>query len=168
MASNNDGYTLLELLIVIAIIGTLLAIAAISGSSWLKKTDVESQTKTMYVDILNARASAMQRNRAQFVKLENTRYTVYEDTNPGPDGDGVLQETQDREVMHKDIRAAYSITWNPSADDIIEFSTRGLMSGSQCTVWVQNSYGSAYNCIVVSATRIKMGNFDGTSNCITQ
>jgi type IV fimbrial biogenesis protein FimT len=161
---NKKGFSILELIVVLAILGILLSIATISGSTWLNKYRVESQMKEMYVDLMNARASAMQKNRMHFVELTAARYTVYEDTNDGPDGNGTPETALDTPVMRKDI-PSYPIAWN--AGGTIIFNTRGLMSGSERSVWVSDSHGSAYNCVKVSATRILMGGWNGTA-CVTQ
>ena len=165
MAMKNGGFSLIELVVVLAIIGILMGIAGLSGKTWLDKYRVESQTKEMYVDLMNARARAMQRSRMHFVVLTAARYTVYEDTNTGPDGNETPETALDTRVMQKDI-PLYTISWNGSGSNII-FNTRGLMSGSERSVWVSNDFGSAYNCVKISATRIRMGAYNG-SDCIAQ
>jgi len=164
---KNSGFTIIELLVVIGIIGTLLAIAGISGKTWLDKSRVEGQMNQMYVDLMNARVSAMQRGRMHFVTLAATQYTIYEDTNPGPDGDGDLQ-TDDRQVMQKDLNPLYSLTI-PAAASEIYFDSRGLawavppaLLGAGQKIHVTNSYGSAYDCIFIGPTRISMGAWNGT------
>lgn len=166
---NKKGFTLIELVFVILILGVLLAIAGISGRVMLNKYRVESQTNEMYVDLMSARARAMQRSRMHFVELTATRYTVYEDTNTGPDGNETLEPALDTQVVRKDINPLYAIAWNNGAVPIT-FDTRGLISPER-SVWVSSAsdFGSAYSCIVISATRILMGEWNATTSiCVTQ
>jgi prepilin-type N-terminal cleavage/methylation domain-containing protein len=173
---KNSGLSLIELMVVIAIIGTLLAIAGISGTEMLNKYRVESQTKQMYIDLMNARVGALSKNRKFFVTPTATQYTIYEDTNPGPDGDGVLLASDNR-VMQVNLNSTYAVTMTPAASvvDTINFDQRGFVSWSlgivsvptvtQQTIRVTNSYGAAYDCIDISLMKIRMGEWnDGSCN----
>ena len=172
---NNSGFTLLELLIVGIIIAILLGIAAISGRAWLNKYRVETQTKEMYTDLMNARLRAMQRNRTFFVVMAATQYTVYEDTNPAPDGDGVLQLANDTRFLRKNLDANFALTIPPLvAATSINFDSKGLASippggpiNAPQTIRVTAGFNAAYNCIVIELTRITMGAWNG-ANCVVQ
>jgi prepilin-type N-terminal cleavage/methylation domain-containing protein len=176
------GFTMIELLVAMFIIGTLLAIAAVSGTAWMNRSRVESQTKQMYIDLLNARAKAMQRNRMYFAALTTTRYTIYEDSNPAPDGNGTLEAGVggDTQVLQTNLNAAYAVTLAPSAAvvDTVNFSSRGVVSWSlgivsvptvtQQTLYVTSrKFGAAYDCIIIAQTRLTMGAWDG-ANCNVQ
>lgn len=166
---GHKGYSIIELIVVIGIIGSLLAIAAISGSSLLNKYRAESQIRMIYADFMNARTNAMQRNRSYFVTVSSTQYKIYEDRDAADlnssDGDGKFQEASDRVVMQKD-HGVYTMTWNNETTPI-EFNTRGLMSGSERMGYVTKAYGGAYNCIKISSTRIRIGAMNG-KNCDAQ
>jgi len=176
---NNRGFSLLELLVALLIISTLLGIAAISGSVWLNKYRVESQTKTLYTDLMNARAQAMQRNRTFFVVMAATQYSIYEDTNPGPDGDGVLQPANDTRILQKSLNANYSLTIPPVAAASINFEPKGLASMSPglagppplvyltATIFVTARFNAVYDCIVIEPMRTTMGAWNG-ANCVVQ
>ena len=166
---------MIELVIVVAIISTLAAIAGISGKTWLNKYRVEGQTKQMYADLMNARVRAMTKNRKCFATPTATQYTIYEDTNPGPDGDGVLQTASDTKVLQTNLNSSYAVTMTTdhAAADTIIFDPKGMMSWSlggvsvsavtEQWIHVTASYGSAYDCIDITATRIIMGAWNGTS-----
>jgi prepilin-type N-terminal cleavage/methylation domain-containing protein len=175
LRNKNSGFTIIELIVVLGIIAILLAIAVISGRDALNKYRVESQTKQMYADLMNARVSAMSKNRKYFVTPAATQYTIYEDTNNGPDGDGVLQAASDRQVMQRNLNPTYAVTMIPAAAvvDTINFDQRGLVSWSlginavptveQQTIHVTASYGAAYDCIDMSPIKIRMGAWNGAS-----
>ena len=162
---GKDGFTIIELIVVLAIITILLVIAGLAGKSWMDRYYAERQMREMYVDLMNARVSAMQRNRVFFAVLTDTQYTVYEDTSPGPDGNGALDTAADRQVMQKDLSAAYSITWTGA--NTIQFDTKGIVTAGLGAVRTSTLYGSEYNCIALESTRIKMGAWNGT-DCIAK
>jgi prepilin-type N-terminal cleavage/methylation domain-containing protein len=167
---KNSGFTLIELMVIITIIGILIAMAGISGKKWQDRYRVESQTKQMYVDLMNARVSAMQRGRMHFVSLAAAQYTVYADrdaVNPALDGDGVLQTDTDRQVMQKDLNPLYSLTLPENINEL-DFDSRGLASTRPRVITLREEirvaapFGSAYDCIIISPTRISMGAWNGT------
>lgn len=169
---QRKGFTLIEVLLVMIIIAILLGIAGLYAKPWMDKYRVESQTRELYVDLMNARVRAMERNRMHFVAFSPaiasvTRYTVYEDTNTAPDGNGTPEEADDTLIMQKNFNPIYTMTWN-GANARIQFDTRGLMSGSEGAIYVTNrSYGAAPDCVVISASKIRIGVWNG-ANCSAQ
>jgi hypothetical protein len=126
--------------------------------------------KTMFIDLMNARISAMNKNRTYFVTFSPsaasaTQYTIYEDrdaVNPVLDGDGVLQPGTDGVVTRTGLNRAYAIA---SGAGQINFDSRGLVSaglvGTETTIRVIESFGSTCDCITISATKIRTGVMNG-------
>ncbi|HXX81870.1 MAG TPA: prepilin-type N-terminal cleavage/methylation domain-containing protein [Thermodesulfovibrionales bacterium] len=77
---NERGVTLAELVVVIAVIGTLIMALAFSFNKWRASYHAESQTKEMYADLMHARIKAVHQNRLHFVVVGQHHYQIYEDT----------------------------------------------------------------------------------------
>ena len=173
---SKKGFTLIEMLISMAIMGILIGIAGIYGKAYLDRYRVEGQMKQMFADLMNARISAMQRNRTYFVTFgpsaaAATQYTIYADRDPADpatpptlDGDGVLQTGTDEVVTQTRLNPTYKVA---SSAGEIDFSPRGLSGVTMETIRVVGAFGSAYDCIAVSATKIRIGVMNGAT-CVVQ
>lgn len=144
---KQNGYTLLELLVIIAVVCILISIAAVSYTDWTIKFSIENQIKEMYSDIMSARIQAITRNRFHFVNIAALSYTIKDDTNENGDND-----IGDALLLYK--RLSYPIVWNGSPE--ISFNPRGISSASE-TISISNTVKAAYDCIVISKTRINTG-----------
>ena len=71
---NKRGFTLVELVVVIAIITTLLGLATIAFHDWLVKARVEAQVRQMVADISNIRVRAMTRKQRCSLQLDANQY----------------------------------------------------------------------------------------------
>jgi prepilin-type N-terminal cleavage/methylation domain-containing protein len=165
---RNEGITLIELIIVISIIGILVVALGFSFQGWIGGYKIESQIKELYVDLMNSRARAMQRNRTHFVDLpvvQPKQYTIYEDTNPVPDGNGILETASDASILQKNMD--YTII--PAMSFGVRrfsFDKNGLVSNNG-TIRLSSTVTPDYDCIVLFATRINMGQWNGT-DCIAK
>ena len=93
---GRGGFTLLEIMIVIAILGIVAVIGVTNfGGSW-RSTGWRTETKQIYADLMDARGRAMQRNRMFFVQIRRDGYQTREDTNPPPDGNENLESGRRR------------------------------------------------------------------------
>jgi len=180
---TSRGYTLIELLIVLAIIAILLIALAMSFEGWRGKYRVESQVQQLYTDLLEARARAMQRNRAHFVDFTTqTSYAVYDDDSDGAvkvtDGDRLLQvgagPSADTLLPGYPRTVEYRMTYGTSglAQARIDMDRRGIITSvlagaispnlTICLFTDNDADGASdldpdYDCLAVSETRINMG-----------
>jgi prepilin-type N-terminal cleavage/methylation domain-containing protein len=161
---RRGGFTLLEILIVLAIVGIVVMIAVSNFRGMMEKYRVEGETKQMFADLMDARGRAMQRNRTHFVQIaaDNLVYKTYDDTkdviNATPDGDGVLQPGEDTLVVNATVRH----TIHPGGLSNFRFNRNGIASATG-TIWFTSTAQPDYDCITVRETRIKMGKWNGAS-----
>jgi len=170
---KKDGFSLIELLVVMIITGILATLGTVSFTGWVRKHDIESQVREIYTDLMNARLTAMHQNRTHFITLSANQMRAYEDNDPAPNGDGSLTLGSDNplclwerkrdevvdaacpfsgSLSYKNLR--FPATWNGTAT--LEFNARGL-SNSDKSICVFSTHNPSYDCIVVSTTRIRMG-----------
>lgn len=170
----EKGFTLVEILITIAVLGILLAIAAMSAGDMLDRYKVQGQTKQLYSDLMNARVSAMQRNRIFFVTLAANQYAIYEDVYSAaagaitPDGDGILQPVTGQDRLATQTTTLYALASSPPITGFA-FAQNGLVTLATTTVDIRSisTSNAASDCIELSSTRILMGKWNGTT-CIVQ
>jgi len=159
--NNSRGITLVELLVVLAIIGVLGVSLGFAYSGWMSCYKVEKQTKEIYSDMMTARIMAMTRNREYFADFTGpATYRIVEDTNDNSAinvgaGDTVLPSFP-KTVEYKNDANGYGIPVT------FKFSRRGTISPLR-TIRITHDTDPDYDCIVISTTRINMGKMTGDS-----
>ncbi len=158
---SNRGITLIEIIVAISVVGILVAALAFEFQGWFGSYKVESQIKEMYVDLMNARARAMQKNRMHFVDLPSAQpkqYTIYEDTNTAPDGNGTLETASDTQMLQKttDYTIVPALAFG---DTRFNFNKNGLVSHNG-SIRLFSTVTPNYDCIVLFTTRINIGKWE--------
>lgn len=158
---RRGGFTLVEIMIVIAIVGIVALIAASNFRGMMDKYRVEDETKLMFADLMDARGRAMQRNRVFFVQITTDGYNTFEDTNPAPDGNSSLEGSDTRVAS---VTVKHPITTTGGLSDF-RFNRNGIASvtGSIRFTVTTSTTQPDYDCITVRETRIKMGKWNGTA-----
>jgi prepilin-type N-terminal cleavage/methylation domain-containing protein len=160
---KQDGFSLIEMLIVMFLIGILLTLGTLSFSAWNTKNKIETQFRTMYADLMGARSQALYRKRGQSVRITATGFSVYSSI--------ILTTSSIAPIRQKALRVA--VTTNP-ANLQLDFVQTGTVSIYQTGVSPQidnysssicvqsNSSKAVNNSIILKSTRLQMGSLSGT------
>lgn len=162
---KRNGFSLIELLVVIVILGIVASLGTVSFRGWVRKNEIESQVKEMYTDIMNARLTAMHRNTTHLISLSANQISGSVDTNGDGAGDNALCIWNRNKGDSADASCPNNMslsyknliqpaTWSGTAT--LGFNARGL-SNTNNTICVFSTHNPSYDCIVVSTTRIRMG-----------
>jgi len=153
---NDRGFSLLELIVVMLIMATLFSIAGLSFKTWYDRYKAEGQIRILHADLMQARLSAMQKNRQQYVVISTGSYALVEDAN----GNG-MNDDPVREQKTLLYPATSSVTVIMDTKGLISTATSPLVS-SLSIKFDTGSVVPEYDCIHVCATRISLGRYDGT------
>ncbi|MDQ7787267.1 MAG: prepilin-type N-terminal cleavage/methylation domain-containing protein [Thermodesulfovibrionales bacterium] len=179
---DTKGVTLIELLVVVSIVGILVIALGFSYEGWIGNYRLESATKDMYADLMEAKTRALTRTRAHFITITATQYIIYEDTNTAPDGNGTLETASDTVVLQKTIANKYELKMVSAGafPQTIIMDTRGMIT-PVITFRIDPGHPACcptktcgatdalrcrypdYDCILVSQIRIQTGKYNGTT-----
>lgn len=162
---TRKGFTILELLIVMVIIGVLLSIAGLNFGTWQKKYYIKDQAQDMAADLSNLRLTAIQTKTDYLVVLSaNPKLMTFRQYSTNES----ITTSTGKQTFRKDLK--YAISGNPTGttgSSDLQVDQHGS-TGSWQTIYLQ-PYGTdaGYDCLVVSPAHINLGKNNGSA-CIFQ
>lgn len=184
--NNKSGFTMTELVVVIAIIGITLAIAIPSFLTYRPTMRLKGAARDISTTLQWARMKAVSENNRMEIQFSpvNNSYTVYDDNDSDGDVDPV--DTADTAIRTSTLPDGISygigttvtrqagnntapahtdcLTFNTdscSTDDSTSFSSNGTANNG--TIYLTNTKDECYAVIVDSQGRMRIRKWDGSN-----
>ncbi len=151
---KHNGLSLVELIAVMAIMSSLVAMGTLNFDRISRKYAIEGQTRALYAELMDLRLSALYKKKVRAATLTPTLFNSY--------------SSLDKDNKPVGLISSKRLNWVIAPNAMvttIRFDTHGLTSnlGSICTEPSDNP--AALDSIIVSMTRINMGKLKSGSVC---
>lgn len=161
---SQRGFTLIELIVVLVIMGILCSVVAINFTDWMRKAQIEKQTREFISDLNAARSESIFRKRRHSIVLNGTatgytfrRYSS-QDEDRSTGGIDIFTKTASYQFSKEDGSSAASRTFL--------FDTRGFAATFSDTGTIRiipDNSGAAFDCVVIATSRTNIGKMEGGS-----
>lgn len=154
---NRQGFTLIELIVVMAIMATLLSIGALEFSKWSRKNSREAQVRELMADVTTAQINALQQKRRHRLEISSGSYAIRRYASAA--------DTTGTVILQKNVNAPLTVQGAPSW---IEFDTLGAsnVGGTPRAICLQdNSQENMVDAIVVGRSKINLAKRNAGEAC---
>jgi prepilin-type N-terminal cleavage/methylation domain-containing protein len=151
---RTNGFTIVELIVVIAVIGILLAIATFGFSQYQRKAKMEEQMRTLYADLMESRSKALYEKIPRTVKVQANSYAVY----PAPNAAGTPELSR---VLN------YPVVFSLATDNV--FNTQGVLANATAkTICIQEQPNQlSVDAVIITETMVSIGKRTNGAACAT-
>ena len=156
---GRAGFTLVELLVAIAIMGTVMGLSALSFNSWKKKSNIEAQTRDLFTTFMEARNNAFMQKKRHDVELEQKNYVL---KSYSSESDAAGKIIRSKALTYKLTKKGADISGTKVSYDSGGFTTGFASTNFTVNVDIDDT-STSLNCLVVYVTRINMGKWNGTA-----
>lgn len=146
------GYSLVEMVIVIAVISILLAVGTIGFNAYARRYRAEAQTRMIYSELQKARGKAAFERRQLQVMMFADRLEVYSSLAGNGAAPSASLSLSSPVVMSSTVK-------------IIVFDGRGLTSDLGSVCLADAGTGSAVDSVVIHKVRTSIGKKDKGDAC---
>lgn len=152
---TESGFSLVELVVVIGIMGILFSIVALNFNQWLIKNRVEAQVRKMVTDFSELRVKAFTTKQRHSITVNRLSYVFksYSSVNEDID-EGVI-------IPSGTYTVEFPLKENSSTDHVntvFDIDSRGLISAIGGTIYLDYQNASpVVDCLTLNFARINPG-----------
>jgi type II secretion system protein H len=162
---SSSGFSLIELVVTIAIMAIVMTISTLSFNSWQVKSKIEAQTRELFTDLSEARTNAFTQKKVYGIVFQPTSYVMKTYSSEVEYKTNAAAAANGKVVASKSLK--YGLTTKTGADisdSSVVFDTSGF-TYNLLTIFVNPvTTPAALNCVVIYSSRVNMGKINGT-NC---
>ena len=152
MAREINGFTLLEVIIIVVIVGLLTVIAIPRLQTWREKYSVKSETRTIYSLLEKYRNYAFTRKSDIEVEVNRNQIEV-----KNPSTNDTLEEL---ELKHSVLNSSNSSSFS------IKVSKRGTFYPNT-SIRIASNVNATPNCLTITINSLRLGSWNGRK-CVPQ
>lgn len=110
---DRKGFTLSEVLVVLAVLSILTSIAYPSMASWAQRLEFRSEASTLVGWLHNAKMEAIKANSFVVIQATSDGYSIFIDNSglPGKAGDWIRQ-SDERQIIYHQIKDGVTLASN--------------------------------------------------------
>jgi prepilin-type N-terminal cleavage/methylation domain-containing protein len=167
-ALRSSGFSLIELLITIGLMGILMSAATFSFNSWQTKNRIEAQTREILTNLEEARIKSFTQKKIHGIIFKPSSYVMRSYSTESQYSP--IENALTRGDVISTSNLKYGLTLGGTTADItnatILFDTTGFTSAATGFTVVVNpvSAASSVNCLAISAARVNMGKWNETTS----
>ena len=160
--AHHRGFSLTELIVVMAIVSTLLGAATIGFHEWQVKHNVDAQVKAMVTDISELRVRAMTRKQRHSLTVNKNNY-VFKSYSSDDESlsAGTVMPSGARAVnyaLKKDSATFYS-------GQVFEIDHRGTLVATTGTIFIDCNSSATVDCLILHTIRVNPGKKSASWSC---
>jgi prepilin-type N-terminal cleavage/methylation domain-containing protein len=159
---KRAGFSLVELIVILAIMGILFTVATLNFNSWLRKSQIEAKTREIYDSLNEARLNSIYQKKPHALVLDTNSvlFKQYSSENEAKFASGTK--------ILRTMNSTYSLTkinGGAFSGEYVMFDSRGYTLPPYLTIYLNPVMsGAMYDCIVVHAARVNMGQGTDANN----